>query len=32
MWEIVTSGDKKERAIPANIFLDEDVLKNLKKF
>ena len=27
MWEIVTSGDKKERAIPTNIFLDEDVLK-----
>ena len=27
MWEIVTSGDKKERDIPANIFLDEDVLK-----
>ena len=27
MWEIVTSGDKKERAIPANIFLDEDVFK-----
>ena len=27
MWEIVTSGGKKERAIPANIFLDEDVLK-----